>query len=110
MLAPLIVMILASAAHQAAAYDMPPGRATPNQPDCKAAPDVFGCSQAAQMRFRVFSDDSRVSGPTAKDRAFADDGTKCNLVGSIRCTSKRRVLFRSGENPLDTITAAFLPH
>lgn len=32
---------------------------------------------------------------TSKDRAFANDGTKCAVVGDKRCTSRGRTIFRT---------------
>ncbi len=53
---------------------------------------------ADQYRIPASSDDSQ----TMKSRALADDGSKCDVVGAMRCLSKRRVMLRSSEDPLDT--------
>lgn len=52
--------------------------------------------------------DSRTE-ETAKDRAMAQDGSKCDVVGAQRCLSKRRAILRSSEDPIDTWRASFLP-
>jgi len=49
------------------------------------------------------------SDPDAKDRAMAQDGSRCNVVGAQRCLSKTRTILRSNENPAATLSASFLP-
>lgn len=60
---------------------------------------------AEQYRLPLDADNEE----TAKDRAFAIDGTKCDVVGAQRCLSKRRTVLRSTEDPMDTWRASFLP-
>ena len=59
---------------------------------------------AEQYRIPASSDDDR----SIKARALADDGSKCNVVGAKRCLSRRRVMLRSGEDPIAT-WSAYMP-
>jgi len=63
-----------------------------------------GC--ADRYRLPATSDDTE----SLKDRALADDGSKCDVIGAMRCLSKRRTLLRSSQNPIDTLRTSFLPH
>ena len=47
-----------------------------------------GCAKACASRYRLpaSSDD----GVAIKDRAMRNDGSKCNVVGARRCTTKPR--------------------
>ena len=64
---------------------------------------------ADQYRIPASSDDTDADPQTMKARALADDGSKCNVVGAMRCLSKRRVMLRSSEDPVDTWRGSFLP-
>ena len=82
-----LVMMLAANAVALPAYTLPPPRSG-------------RCAAACAARYRVpasASDDFPV-----KDRALADDGSKCDVVGARRCASKRHTILRSSEDPLDT--------
>jgi hypothetical protein len=58
------------------------------------------CANACAERYRVPA--SADDGYSIKDRALADDGSKCNVVGARRCASKRHTVLRSTEGPMDT--------
>ena len=99
MLTPLLLFMLGATAHN------------PNlklnftlKPKAPPTRCVDGC--ADRYRLPASSDDVE----SLKDRALADDGSKCNVVGAMRCLSKRRTLLRSSENPMDTWRANSLPH
>lgn len=96
MLTPIIVMLMGAAvARPPQTYKLPPA---PPPPRCKGK-----CAE--KYRLPLTSDDT----PDMKDRALALDGSKCNVVGAQRCLSKRRVIFRSDQDPMDTWRASFLP-
>lgn len=65
----------------------------------KPAPTRCTGSCAERYRLPASSDDM----DSIKDRAQADSGAKCDVVGAMRCLSKRRTILRSSENPLDTL-------
>ncbi|MEO5937518.1 MAG: hypothetical protein ABIQ43_00745 [Sphingomonas sp.] len=51
------------------------------------------CSDACAARYRIpASSNDRYS---LKDRALANDGTKCNVVGARRCAAKRHTVLRA---------------
>ncbi|MEO5494950.1 MAG: hypothetical protein ABIR08_13100 [Sphingomonas sp.] len=62
------------------------------------------CAGACAARYRIPA--SASDGYSIKDRALADDGSKCNVVGAKRCTSKRHTVLRSTEDPMDTWRSA----
>lgn len=96
MLTPVIVMLMGAAVTRPPqSYKLPPA---PPPARCKGV-----C--AKKYRLPLATDDD----PDAKDRALAVDGSKCNVVGAQRCLSKRRVILRSSEDPIDTLRASFLP-
>jgi hypothetical protein len=99
MLTPLLLVMLGAAAHH------------PNlklnftlKPQAPPTRCVGGC--ADRYRLPASSDDVE----SAKDRALADDGSKCDVIGAMRCLSKRRTLLRSNQDPIDTLRTSFLPH
>lgn len=53
-----------------------------------------GC--AAPVSYRVDDADSDAVDVTSKDRAFADDGTYCNVVGDKYCVSQPRLRLHAG--------------
>jgi hypothetical protein len=59
------------------------------------------CKDACAERYRLpaSSDDTE----SLKERALADDGSKCDVVGAMRCLSKRRTVLRSSEDPMETL-------
>ncbi len=58
------------------------------------------CADKCAARYRVpASGDGDYS---VKDRALADDGSKCDVVGARRCASKRHTVLRSTEDPVQT--------
>ncbi len=90
----VIVLMAAAATKPLPNYKMPPARPARCRGKC-----------ANQYRLPIAGDDD----PTSKDRAMAEDGSKCDVVGAQRCLSKRRVILRSTEDPVDTWRASFLP-
>jgi hypothetical protein len=99
MLTPLLLVMLGAASHN------------PNlklnftlKPPAPPTRCVGGC--ADRYRLPASSDDIE----SAKDRALADDGSKCDVIGAMRCLSKRRTLLRSNQDPIDTLRTSFLPH
>lgn len=99
MLTPLLFVMLGATAHN------------PNlklnftlKPPSPPARCVGQC--ADRYRLPASSDDIE----SIKDRAVADDGSKCDVVGAMRCLSRRRTVLRSSESPMDTWRANFLPH
>jgi hypothetical protein len=52
-----------------------------------------GCGDDCASRYRLPA--SSGDGMTIKDRAMRDDGSKCNVVGARRCTSKPRRILRA---------------
>jgi len=78
MFAPLLAVMLGSASTPIS-FTLPKPRPT--------------CANACAERYRLpaSSDD----GDAMKKRAVRDDGSKCNVVGARRCTSKPRQIFRS---------------
>jgi len=91
MLTPLFVVLLSSSSDLPLQFTLP----RPTSDRCTGV-----CAE--QYRLPASSDDIR----TAKDRALADDGSKCNVVGARRCTSKRRTVLRSTEDPMNTWRSA----
>lgn len=81
MIALSLVAMLAGATLPA--YTLPPAR--------RARP--VKCSDACANRYRLPIADNGT--PTIKSRALAEDGSKCNVVGAKRCTSKGRTVWRS---------------
>ncbi|WP_375397976.1 hypothetical protein [uncultured Sphingomonas sp.] len=81
-------------------YSLPPAIRS-EQGDC-AGDRVRRCAQA---RYRLDSTVDRA--PDAKDRAMAENGRKCNVVGDKFCLSGRRTIWRSGENPVETLRTSF---
>jgi hypothetical protein len=53
-------------------------------------------SCAAPVSYRVEDDDGPSADVTSKDRAFADDGTYCNVVGDKYCVSQPRLRLHAG--------------
>jgi hypothetical protein len=51
------------------------------------------CSDACAKQYRVTESDD--DGDVVKKRAVRDDGSKCNVVGARRCTSKPMRLLQS---------------
>jgi len=99
MLTPLLLVMLGATAHN------------PNlklnftlKPPAPPTRCMGGC--ADRYRLPASSDDTE----SLKDRALADDGSKCDVIGAMRCLSKRRTLLRSSQNPIDTLRTSFLPH
>lgn len=98
MLTPLLVMLAAVTPHMSLKkvhFDLKP----PSAP--------ARCTGACADRYRVpaSSDDAE----SLKQRALANDGSKCDVVGAMRCLSKRRTLLRSTEDPMETLREN-LPH
>ncbi|MDB5679650.1 hypothetical protein [Sphingomonas bacterium] len=79
MIAPLLAMMLSSA-------PMPIAFTLPKSPPRRCAG-----SCADRYRLPASSDD----GDGLKDRAVRSDGSKCNVVGARRCTSKPMRILRS---------------
>jgi hypothetical protein len=79
MIASLLAVMLSSAPAQIA-YDLP-----------KMEPK--GCSDDCASRYRLPA--SSDVGAATKDRAVRNDGSKCNVVGARRCTSKARRILRT---------------
>jgi hypothetical protein len=99
MLTPLLLVMLGAAAHN------------PNlklnftlKPQAPPTRCVGEC--ADRYRLPASSDDTQ----SRKDRALAVDGSKCDVIGAMRCLSKRRTLLRSNQDPIDTLRTSFLPH
>jgi hypothetical protein len=92
MLTPLMMMMLAAAT--------PHNSLKKLQFDLKP-PAPARCKDSCAERYRIpaSSDDSE----SIKARALADDGAKCDVVGAMRCLSKRRTLLRSNEDPMETL-------
>lgn len=90
----LIVLMAAATASK----PLPVSYSLPNPKRCTDA-----CAE--QYRLPLEADDD----PTSKDRAMAQDGTRCNVVGAKRCLSKRRTILRSTEDPEDTLRGSFAP-
>jgi hypothetical protein len=92
MLTPLLFVMLAAATPQSSLrklqFDLRP-----------RAPARCSGSCAERYRLPASSDDSE----SIKDRALANDGAKCDVIGAMRCLSKRRTLLRSTENPMATL-------
>jgi hypothetical protein len=97
-------VLLASAA---SAYSLPPGTTRLSLPDCRDVDNPTACHAAMEARYRVSTTAISVPHQTSKERAFAEDGHECGLVGSIMCTSRTRTFFRSGENPVSTVMSSF---
>ena len=74
----------------------------------KAKPPPTRCVDRCADRYRLPASSDDIE--SAKDRALATDGRKCNVVGAMRCLSKRRTLLRSNQDPIDTLRASFLRH
>lgn len=93
MLTPVLLIMLAAATPHTSLKTL--------QFDLKPPPPPARCSGACAERYRLpaSSDDSE----TLKDRALADDGSKCDVVGAMRCLSKRRTVLRSSEDPMETL-------
>jgi len=97
MLTPLLLIMLAAASPHSSLkklqFDLKP-----------SAPTVpVRCSGACADRYRLPASSDDIE--PIKDRAVADDGGKCNVVGAMRCLSKRRTILRSDQNPMDTLRA-----
>jgi hypothetical protein len=76
--------------------------ALPNYTLPPAKPDR--CAGKCAARYRI---PASIDGDySVKDRALADDGSKCNVVGARRCASKRHTVLRSTEDPMDTWRSA----
>jgi hypothetical protein len=86
-----LAMILAASAAALPNYTLPPVK-----------PDRCAGKCAARYRIPASGDGD----DSVKDRALADDGSKCNVVGARRCTSKRHTVLRSTEDPMDTWRSA----
>lgn len=99
MLTPLLLILLGAAAHS------PPLKLNftlrPQAPPTRC---VGVC--ADRYRLPASSDDTQ----SLKDRALAYDGRKCDVIGGMRCLSKRRTLLRSDQDPVDTLRTSFMPH
>jgi hypothetical protein len=99
MLTPLLLVMLGAASHSANLklnFTLKP----------PAPPTRCVGRCADRYRLPASSDDI----DSAKDRAVADDGSKCDVIGAMRCLSKRRTLLRSNQDPIDTLRTSFLPH
>lgn len=84
MVAPLLLMLLVSG-DDVAGFTL---KAVRMAPSCLSG----ACTPARSPRsYRVSRDEGRAL--TAKDRAFAADGSYCSVVGAKRCTSKGRRIF-----------------
>jgi hypothetical protein len=70
-------------------------------PECQ----VQSCRTNPSKRYRLTNYQPDIA-PGSKDRAFADDGTYCGVVGDKRCLSGRHAIFRSGESPMHTILSS----
>lgn len=99
MLTPLLFVMLGATAHN------PPLKLNFT---LKPPPPPSRCVGVCADRYRLpaSSEDTQ----SLKDRALADDGRKCDVIGAMRCLSKRRTLLRSSQDPIDTLRASFLPH
>lgn len=66
--------------------------------ECGAQP----CAAPRKPSYRLtgYSGDQ---GPDAKGRAFANDGSYCDVVGDRICPAGRHAILRSGETPGETI-------
>jgi hypothetical protein len=98
MLTPLLLVMLGAAAHHPNLklnFTLKPQAPTRCVGEC-----------ADRYRLPASSDDIE----PVKDRALADDGSKCDVIGAMRCLSKRRTLLRSNQDPIDTLRTSFLPH
>jgi hypothetical protein len=98
MLTPLLFVMLGAAAHN-----------PPLKLDFTLKPQAPSrCSGICAERYRLpaSSEDTQ----SQKDRALAYDGRKCDVIGAMRCLSKRRTLLRSDQDPVDTLRASFMPH
>jgi hypothetical protein len=96
MLTPLLfVMLSAAASHPQVKFTLKPG-----SPPAR-------CSGRCADRYRLPAsvDDSE----SLKERALANDGSKCDVIGAKRCLSKRRTLLRSSEDPMETWRSSLLP-
>jgi hypothetical protein len=99
MLTPVLLVMLGAASHNANLklnFTLKP----------QAPPTRCVGECADRYRLPASSDDI----DSAKDRALATDGRKCNVVGAMRCLSKRRTLLRSNQDPIDTLRTSFLRH
>lgn len=99
MLTPLVLMMVGAASHNSTLkldFTL--------KPQARPTRCVGGC--ADRYRLPASSDDIE----SAKDRALANDGRKCDVIGAMRCLSKRRTLLRSSQDPVDTLRTSFLPH
>lgn len=67
-------------------------------------PKHVRCAGACAARYRIPG--SASDGYSAKDRALANDGSKCDVVGARRCTSKRHTVLRLTEDSMDGVGAA----
>ena len=102
MLTPLVFVMLAAATpHNAKSHAALKRLQFDLKPSSLPAPTRCSGSCADRYRLPASSDDIE----TLKDRALADDGGKCDVVGAMRCLSKRRTILRSSENPMDTLRA-----
>jgi hypothetical protein len=99
MLMPLLFVMLAAATPHSSLKKL--------KFDLKPKPAPTRCTGSCAERYRLpaSSDDT----DSIKDRALADNGAKCDVVGAMRCLSKRRTILRSNENPMDTWRTNFLP-
>ena len=79
MIASLLAVMLGSMPAQIA-YNLP-----------KMLPKSCADGCASRYRLPASSDD----GAAIKDRAVRNDGSKCNVVGARRCTSKARRILRA---------------
>jgi hypothetical protein len=59
------------------------------------------CTGRCADRYRIPASSDDIQ--SLKDRALANDGSKCDVVGARRCLSKRRTLLRSDEDPMETL-------
>ena len=93
MLTPLLFVMLAAAAPHTSWKKL--------RFDLKPPPAPTRCSGDCAERYRLpaSSDDTE----SLKDRALAVDGSKCDVIGAIRCPSRRRTVLRSTENPMTTL-------
>ena len=90
MLAPLLVIMLGASSAEAM-----------NSFSLKAQP-AERCSGKCAARYRLQITDSIAT--DAKDRALNENAVKCNVVGSQRCLSKRRLMWSSdNRGPLSTL-------
>ncbi|WP_066813278.1 hypothetical protein [Sphingomonas asaccharolytica] len=99
MLTPVLLVLLGAASHNANLklnFTLKP----------QAPPTRCVGECADRYRLPASSEDTQ----SLKDRALAYDGRKCDVIGAMRCLSKRRTLLRSDQDPVDTLRASFMPH